>query len=670
MSSTLQYIIAKLVQISILISKTVNSCRQPSNCKLPSTMPPYQKLTWLTLQTLLSAIFTLNLFESNGSLILNIFACFTSILLAIVQYYHRDQPLGLWTYLYNILIAAYGVHIALYTDGKGLLIAYLGVVAFPIFVYLITNNVSHFLIQSIIQILCLTVYYKARMTRLLVSMTSENLVGDLESSLYIVMIIIVVVTLMSYISHRPADCNEQETPNKDEFRAQRTFFMSFSHELRNLINSIMGHIKLARLEQNSEKVKEMLSNSEVCGELLLHLVNNILDRGKLEIGDLEFNPAPAKIYETVESVWRVCSELIQQKGLKGRMKIQKHMPKVLKIDHYRLTQIILNLTDNAVKFTQRGLVDVSVEWVSNMNKVSEKCFEPYPFNDENDQDEGLFEKSQALSVFDEKLMFLNSPFRRVSETTLDESGNRTKGILKVVVSDTGCGISKDDISELLEGSTQFRQNVQRRRLSTGLGLFITKKLCEKMGGELRIYSKEGKGSSFIVCIPVSPCVSQHRSFIQIESMKRIMSQKNLKAMVVDDTPFNNVILKNYFTKIGIDVVDTAENGEIAIEKYKSLTERETLNIVTMDIDMPVMDGKEAAQRIRDFEVENNIEPCLLVIVSGNCGEAEIEECLDQEGRVRADAFLKKPVSIEDLYKVMSFHFNERVCRSPKRHYTV
>jgi len=137
-------------------------------------------------------------------------------------------------------------------------------------------------------------------------------------------------------------------------------------------------------------------------------------------------------------------------------------------------------------------------------------------------------------------------------------------------------------------------------------------------------------------------------------MQSIISIKKFSAMIVDDIPFNHYILKNYLEKLQVNIVDIADNGLKAFQKYSErIANKNPPQIVTMDLDMPIMNGKEASMKIRELEKQNDLKPCFLMIISGNCTESEIQECLDPKGKIRAQAFLKKPVTLEDLVRVIS-----------------
>ena len=134
-------------------------------------------------------------------------------------------------------------------------------------------------------------------------------------------------------------------------------------------------------------------------------------------------------------------------------------------------------------------------------------------------------------------------------------------------------------------------------------------------------------------------------------MSRIAAKK-LRAMIVDDVPFNHVILKNFLMKLGVEVVSIAVNGLEAYTQYeKHVREGNAPHIITMDLEMPVMDGKQASQKIREMEARKGLNKCFLAIVSGNCSESETYECLSREGVVKADSFLKKPLKLENLFEL-------------------
>jgi signal transduction histidine kinase len=213
-----------------------------------------------------------------------------------------------------------------------------------------------------IQLGMLNYYYQDPMKQTVMFMDSDAFMTAITHQTNQVILYSISFTIFTHFLLQDAfNQAEEAEKKKNDFEKQKNFLLGFSHELRNLINSLIGNVKLASVDNVSEKAKELLLNAEHCAEMLLHLINNILDTGKVELGDLEINTSPIKIYDVMERVWSVCAELIKNKHLRGRMKIQKDIPKVLEIDHYRLMQIFLNLVGNAVKYTDAGEIDITVE---------------------------------------------------------------------------------------------------------------------------------------------------------------------------------------------------------------------------------------------------------------------------------------------------------------------
>jgi len=566
---------------------------------------------------------------------------------------------------YNIIIGAYGVYLS-NSGYQGIQSAWMGAQIFPFFVYAISHSYWHFLIQNIVQILCLNLIYKPKMEEAIMDNSAFTFTQKFcETVSFKVILNMVIFAVAHHFLTINKNNQEKKRTNKVEADRQKTFVLSFSHELRNLINNTLGNINLGLMENLPIKTKEFLRNAEISGELLLNLINNILDTGKVEIDELDITLRENQTYSVFRDIWGVCADIIQNKGLKGRMRIHKSIPQTLKIDKSRLKQIMLNLVDNAVKFTKSGLIDINIEWINNQEKVSNDCFEPHPYDNENDTDEGgIFEKNLALSVFDNDFISLNLSTKDIhNEEFKNYKISANHGILKISISDTGCGIQEEYLKTLFTKSTVHQSHQPQssnRRLGTRLGLFISKELCKKMNGQIKGFSQKGKGSCFIVCLPIIPVTLNHDiSELKARTEKNIQEEnKKLKAMVVDDLSVNQNILNLYFKKLDVaEVRQTAFNGLEAYQKYKeSVLKGEPFDLITMDLEMPVMNGKTAIQKIREFEAKKGLKPVVMIIVSGNCGKSEMHECLDMKGNIRADAFLKKPLNLEELKSVVNCHF--------------
>jgi len=615
----------------------------------------------LAMESVVALLFGFNILIGNGEFLNNIlgmFAC--SICVALGILFIKVHPEVFNTFV-NVLNISFGIASSYY-NAEGPQAAWLVASTFPFVIYIATGSLLHFTINILAQFYLVNFFFQKIMREHLTYVDPDIFLRNLTFQTNQTILYIAFMTIFSHLLMKQAlDEAINEEKKRIFFEKQKNFLMSFSHELRNLLNSLMGNVRLASLEKVNEKVKELLLNAEFSAEMLLQLINNILDTGKVEVGDLEINPSPVKIYDLVERVWSICSEIIKTKGFKGRVMVSKNIPQVLTLDHYRLTQILFNLVGNAAKYTDRGEIDISVEWLANTTQITNKCFEPYPFNEENEQDEGLFEKKRTLSIFDPSILSLTFNRKKIDRNLLAKSPDSCKGILKVTVRDTGIGMPKEQMHLLFKRFSQITSDLSKRKLGTGLGLFITKELCERMKGKIRAFSQLGKGSAFTFCLPVEPVYEEQSSLLLDKQLvKKLALNKGLKAMIVDDEPVNHAILKEFFEMLGVKVVEIAENGHVALQKYTtSLTEKnDPINIVTMDISMPLMDGKASAQKMREFEVLKGLSPALMMVISGDCSESEMNYCTKIDGNIRADVFLKKPANVEEIARVLAIYLSK------------
>lgn len=602
-------------------------------------------------------IFLFDVIQKNGKSHTSLLGCSVTLIITFARIFSLRLHPEVFNSLYNILIGTYGIYLS-NSGYQGIQSAWTGVQMFPFFVYAITKSYWHFLIQNVVQIFCVNTSYKYLMED---AIHGTSVYVFTRSFSEIITFKVILNMVLFALAHHflTANNNNQEKTNtkKREADRQKTFILSFSHELRNLINNTLGNIHLGLIENLPTKSKEFLQNAEISAELLLNLINNILDTGKVEVGELDITTRETQTYPLFRDIWGVCSDTIQRKRLQGRMRIQKSIPKTLRIDNHRLKQIILNLVDNAVKFTKTGRIDINIEWINNKDQVTEKCFEPYPYSDnQNDLDEGLFEKNLALSVFDTDFFSLNLSSASLKDTQNPFNETSGHGILRISVSDTGCGISEEYLKTLFQKSHESYQTTDRR-LGTRLGLFITNELCKKMNGQIKGFSRKDKGSCFIVCLPIMPAAIHHNTTIKSKPIEN----KKLKTMVVDDVSVNQTLLNMFLKRLNIEVEETAFNGLEAYQKYReSVLKGEPFDVITMDLEMPVMNGKVAIQKIRELEVKRGLQPALIIIVSGNCGKSEMHECLDTTGLIRADAFLKKPLALEELKSVVNGRFKNKI----------
>lgn len=343
-----------------------------------------------------------------------------------------------------------------------------------------------------------TVYHSSFLSddieRLILYHTPEEAITTMKLRASISLIFIISGAFMIFMKLRDY---EDRLINAEK---QTTYLMGSSHEMRNSVNNIIGNINMSLLDEDRFKIKEYLKNAKVCGDLLLHLVNNILDTGKMSKGELEVNMRSLPIYSTLSDIWRVCSVLISKKGLGGMMYISKQVPEHVETDAYRLTQIIFNLVSNALKFTSQGSINITVDWISK-SELNDSAFGPHPFDEDGIYDRELHTKRLDLNYLPVSSMKVGS----ISELSNNENTER-KGILKISVHDTGCGMTMDKLDKLFKRFSQVSDSQIQREAGTGLGLYITRELCHIMGGEVRAFSKAGAGTCFVTCLPVHiPC---------------------------------------------------------------------------------------------------------------------------------------------------------------------
>jgi signal transduction histidine kinase/response regulator RpfG family c-di-GMP phosphodiesterase len=476
-----------------------------------------------------------------------------------------------------------------------------------------------------------------------------------------------------------------------------------SHELRNPLNSLLGNIELLSLELKDPRHQEMLGITKICGELLLTMINNLLDAGKM-MSHIEISPSETDIYELIEKVWKLHVVKFKQMNVKAELIISKQLPHHIIIDSHRVMQVLLNLLSNAVKFTKKGKIQCTFEWFSEdensprvmlepkssytslaVHKVlSENSLGKYSNKSHGDKEFDSEEENFHENRIDLEYKY-NTPVKPMSTIlsskyyvfTVDDqdiaerlinlrkkSKNKVeakKGTLKFEVVDTGCGIAKESQAKLFQPFVQEDSTVTRKYGGTGLGLFIIKSVISKMNGKIVLNSTKNVGTDIIVTIPseeapVKASRMHIRSCNEMSPLKR--SQKKHKVLIADDNPYNLLILSQYLQKIGLSVVECS-CGKEALQKFTAV-DPGYFSFLTLDIQMPEMDGISLAKAIRKLEKDENRTKVPIVFVSGNCVEEERQACLDPHGEIKAAAFIRKPVTFQTCVK-----FTEAIIHKPR-----
>ena len=324
-------------------------------------------------------------------------------------------------------------------------------------------------------------------------------------------------------------------------RAKSAFLANMSHEIRTPLNAILGFAQLMLAGETDPGKKEKLSIINQSGETLLNTINDILDFSRIEAGKITLNPVDFSLRELCEGIVRMLSLRARQKELMLNTRELPGIPALVGGDVHRIRQVLSNLVDNALKFTENGSV------------------------------------------------------------TLEYGYERESALFRVI--DTGIGIPEEKHDAVFSAFDQVDPSSTRRHGGTGLGLAIVKSLVLQMGGTISLKSAPGEGSVFIVGIPLPVCHgpvrpdNQHNAPVVDDSANS--PQSPLRVLVAEDNELNRRLMGRLLETMKMDF-DTAENGKEALEKlHQARDVRNPFNLLLMDIQMPVMDGVECLTEIRN-----------------------------------------------------------------------
>ncbi|MCU1751624.1 transporter substrate-binding domain-containing protein [Pseudomonas sp. 6D_7.1_Bac1] len=368
----------------------------------------------------------------------------------------------------------------------------------------------------------------------------------------------------------------------DANRAKTTFLATMSHEIRTPMNALIGMLELA-MKRAEEGVTdrfaiEVASNA---AQQLLELIGDILDISRIESGHLSLAPERANLWALVESVCKVFEGLARQKNLQWDVELDVRSQREVLIDPMRFKQILSNLLSNAIKFTRAGHVRLTL---------------------------------------------------RVEPDTVH--GHLA---ITVLIEDSGIGISNADQQRLFSPFVQAADSPQDGRSGSGLGLVISRSLCEMMGGRLQLSSVPGSGTQVDISLEV-PALPPLVEPPTVDTAPTGQG-RSLNILVVDDYPANRLLLSQQLSYLGHRVL-TANDGEQGVECWRE----HSFDVVITDCNMPHLSGYELAGAIRDEERANGYKPCLILGFTANAQPEEKVRCM-QAGM---DDCLFKPISLHDL----------------------
>jgi PAS domain S-box-containing protein len=386
-----------------------------------------------------------------------------------------------------------------------------------------------------------------------------------------------------------AELQQAKAAAESASRTKSDFLASMSHEIRTPMNAIMGISDLLAKTALSPEQDKYVQIFRRAGDNLLNLINDILDLSKVEASQLELEQTGFSLSDLLEKVTEMVAARASEKGLAMVYEIAPGVPNDLIGDPTRLRQVLLNLLGNAIKFTQSGEVTLRV-----------------------------------------------TPDANPSVPTA----------LRFTVSDTGIGIPSEKLGRVFERFTQADSSTTRRFGGSGLGLTISRRLVELMGGRIWVESEVGKGSVFAFAVPFEISATVNRPAAVPIGTDPELPLPALRILLAEDSPDNCIITMAYLEDTPYRV-QIAETGAIACKMF----EAGHYDLVLMDRQMPVMDGLTATRKIRAWEQANHRPPTPIIALTASALKGDREMCL----AAGCTAFLTKPIKQEVLLQAIREH---------------
>ncbi|WP_339308662.1 ATP-binding protein [Paenibacillus sp. FSL R5-0519] len=402
-----------------------------------------------------------------------------------------------------------------------------------------------------------------------------------------------LVTLQRLLAKNNNSLEAARQQAVDAGESKNAFIAGISHDFRTPLNGILGMAEMLKLSPLSEEQETSVSVIQDAAKLLLKLIQDLLDLSKLEAGQMRLERGEVDLQETINYIVRLLEPQVRKNGNRLSIDCDPGISNLLEGDSTRITQILINLIQNANKFTSEGSVQIRV----------------------------------TLSKDDVN-----------------------KQIIRFEVEDTGIGISEEDQTQLFQPYVQTERGRSREYEGTGLGLSICRSLVILMEGEIGVESQEGEGSTFWFELAlgkkhVNQAVNESTTPTP-EYQREAMHDEtaSVSVLLADDNVINRQLVMLQLKKLGITQVDSVVNGEEAVAAFHS----KKYSLILMDYMMPLMDGLEATRQIRSLEMDEMRHTTPIIAMTGNVMQGEKDKCME----AGMNDFIGKPFTLEVLSKMI------------------
>lgn len=402
-----------------------------------------------------------------------------------------------------------------------------------------------------------------------------------------VMFVFFIVTFNATLARQVSNSTRQLTIQNQQLaqanEAKNLFLANISHEYRTPLNAIIGFTDIAQNEITDPPSLAYFAQINDSSKILLGIVNDVLDYSKIQAGELKLESRAFNLRQTIETVSNMFLAQAQQKGIILSLELDQGFDSWVSSDQVRFKQILINLVNNAVKFTSSGKVVI---------------------------------KGQSQDIAEAKKQF------------------------EIKVQDSGIGIAKQDLAALFKPFSQAERSTSRRFGGTGLGLSIVQQLCQLMAGKVEVNSELGQGSEFTITLDFNLVAAPEQT---IEAATEQMNLSHCRILVAEDNKVNQVLISKHLDKLKA-YYHIANNGQEAIDKVT----QEPFDLILMDLQMPVMDGLDAAKTIKQTPELQHIP---IIILSASVGQYE---------KAKASAlgiydYVEKPFKQWQLLKALQKH---------------